>query len=78
MAYVWSLARSYLTTHATPPTMIAVAERFAQAGNRNLAERCHTMAREELGGTTRWYCVISLPWDIQPSLWLPPYIRRLV
>jgi pyrroloquinoline quinone (PQQ) biosynthesis protein C len=52
MAYVWSLARSYLTTHATPPTMIAVAERFAQAGKSDLAERCHTMAREESGHDT--------------------------
>ena len=47
--YIHSLAGSYQTTHATPPTMRHVAERFSAMGNPAMAEYCLQVAEEEAG-----------------------------
>jgi hypothetical protein len=47
--HVWSLATSYQTTHATPPTMTRVAEGFEAAGRKALADWCRHVADEESG-----------------------------
>jgi len=47
--YIYSLAASYQTTHATPPTMRHVAERFSAMGNPAMAEYCLHVAEEEAG-----------------------------
>jgi len=47
--YIYSLAASYQTTHATPPTMRHVAERFSAMGNPAMAEYFLHVAEEEAG-----------------------------
>ncbi|GAB1394978.1 hypothetical protein MASR1M60_31420 [Rhodocyclaceae bacterium] len=47
--HIHGLAASYQTTHATPPTMRKVAERFRAAGRPDLADYCEQVAREESG-----------------------------
>jgi hypothetical protein len=51
--YIYALAGSYQTTHATPPTMRAVAERFRAQGNApghaSVVEYCLGVAGEETG-----------------------------
>jgi hypothetical protein len=47
--HIYSLAGSYQTTHATPPTMRHSAERFSAMGNPAMAEYCLHVAEEEAG-----------------------------
>lgn len=47
--HIYNLAASYQTTHATPPTMRHVAERFSAMGIPTLAEHCLHVAEEEAG-----------------------------
>ncbi len=47
--HIHSLASSYQTTHATPPTMRSLAKRAAGLGNQRLAAHCKKVAREESG-----------------------------
>src|SRR5262249_33437718 len=51
--YIYSLAGSYQTTHATPPTMRGVAERFRAQGNTardaSVVEHLLGVAEEESG-----------------------------
>ena len=47
--HVYSLAGSYQTTHATPPTMRHVAARFSAVGNQAMSEYCLHIAEEEAG-----------------------------
>jgi hypothetical protein len=47
--HIYSLAGSYQTTHATPPTMRHAAERFSAIGNPTLTEHCLHVAEEEAG-----------------------------
>jgi hypothetical protein len=47
--HIYSLAGSYQTTHATPPTMRHAAGRFSAMGNPAMAEYCLHVAEEEAG-----------------------------
>jgi hypothetical protein len=49
--YIYGLTGSYQTTHATPPVMRAVAERFRAEGNGHagVVEHCLRVAEEETG-----------------------------
>ncbi len=47
--HIHGLAASYQTTHATPPTLRRVAERFRAAARMDLADYCEEVAREESG-----------------------------
>jgi hypothetical protein len=47
--YIYSLAGSYQTTHATPGTMRAVAERFRAEGNARMVDHCLGVVDEETG-----------------------------
>lgn len=47
--YIYSLAGSYQTTRATPPTMRHVAELFRAQGNARVVDRCLRVADEEAG-----------------------------
>ncbi len=49
LRHVYALAGCYQTTHATPPTMRRVAERFRSLGRAEVVERCLRVAREESG-----------------------------
>lgn len=49
LGYIHLLAAAYQTTHATPPTMRRVAERFAAQGRHDVAARCQRVAKEESG-----------------------------
>lgn len=52
LRHVHSLAGSYQTTHATPPTMRRVAERLAARGQHTAATHCLHVAEEESGHDT--------------------------
>lgn len=47
--HIYSLAGSYQTTRATPPTMRHVAQRFRAGGNDRVADHCLRVADEERG-----------------------------
>jgi hypothetical protein len=47
--YIYSLAGSYQTTRATPPTMRHVAELFRAQGNARVVDHCLKVADEETG-----------------------------
>ena len=47
--HIYSLAGSYQTTRATPPTMRHVAQRFRARGNARVADHCRDVADEERG-----------------------------
>jgi hypothetical protein len=47
--YIYSLASSYLTTQATPPVMLRLAERLRALGQSDWARFCEAMSRDELG-----------------------------
>ena len=47
--HIYSLAGSYQTTRATPPTMRHVAQRFRAQGNDRVADHCLRVADEERG-----------------------------
>ena len=49
LRHVFSLAASYQTTHATPPTMRRVAARLAARGQHTAATHCLRVAKEESG-----------------------------
>lgn len=48
-SYAYALAGAYQTTHATPPTMRDVAERFRAQGNASVVAHCLRVADEETG-----------------------------
>lgn len=52
LRHIHSLAGSYQTTHATPPTMRRVAERLAACGQHAAATHCLHVAKEESGHDT--------------------------
>jgi hypothetical protein len=52
LRHIFSLAASYQTTHATPPTMRRVAERLAARGQHSAATHCLHVAAEESGHDT--------------------------
>jgi hypothetical protein len=52
LRHIHSLASSYQTTHATPPTMRFVAERLAAKGQHAAASHCRKVADEESGHDT--------------------------
>jgi hypothetical protein len=52
LRHIFSLAASYQTTHATPPTMRRVAERLAARGQHTAATHCLHVAEEESGHDT--------------------------
>jgi hypothetical protein len=52
LEHIYSLASSYQTTHATPPTMKFVAERLAATGQHEAASHCRKVAEEESGHDT--------------------------
>lgn len=47
--WAWRLAGFYQTTHATPPTMAAAAEKFRTSGDLALAAYCDAKVRDEGG-----------------------------
>lgn len=47
--WLWQLAANYRTTHATPPTMQAAAERFREAGRRDLEAYALEKVKDEAG-----------------------------
>lgn len=49
LRHIHSLAGSYQTTHATPPTMRRVAERLAARGQQSAVAHCLKVAEEETG-----------------------------
>lgn len=49
LRHVFSLVASYQTTHATPPTMLRVADRLAAGGRHAAATYCRNVAEEESG-----------------------------
>ena len=50
--HIYSLACSYQTTHATPPTMRRVADSLEAAGQQLSASYCRKVAKEESGHDT--------------------------
>jgi hypothetical protein len=52
LGHIHSLASSYQTTHATPPTMRRAADRLAACGQPEVAEYCRHVAAEESGHDT--------------------------
>ncbi len=52
LRYLHSLAASFQTTHATPPTMRRVAQRLSQRGRNAEAAYCAHVADEEAGHDT--------------------------
>lgn len=50
--YIHTLAGSWQTTHATPPTMRRVAQRLMERGQNEVAEHCLDVAAEESGHDT--------------------------
>lgn len=52
LRHIFSLAASYQTSHATPPTMRRVAERLAARGRHTAATYCLHVAEEESGHDT--------------------------
>lgn len=52
LRHIYSLAGSYQTTHATPPTMRFVADRLSATGQHEAASHCRKVADEESGHDT--------------------------
>lgn len=50
--YIYTLAGSWQTTHATPPTMRRVAQRLMERGQNTVAAHCLEVAAEESGHDT--------------------------